>query len=322
MLEHLDLSSSMMGDDSVEQIVCIGANLRYLNLKGTKVSSTGVSILAGHVPKLEILSLAHTSIDDMALSHISKMPSLKVVDLSNTHIKGMVSSSQILILLPISKNIMLEDCNIHYSYMCMVLSFPSLLSGTIHQAGTEGHMVSSLVSLQNLDYLESLSLEQTPVRDVDLSPLSSCKGLSHLSLQCASLTDATLHHMVSLPKLTNLAVCEAVLTNSGLHSFRPPAALRVLDLRGCWLLTEDAISLFLRKHPQIEVWHEIVHLFPSEQFSSNTITTIFEDFLREQKTTKDERLKYGKEELLALQHSPFSLNSPDDTGIYNIKATI
>ncbi|GKV31727.1 hypothetical protein SLEP1_g40396 [Rubroshorea leprosula] len=281
MLEHLDLSSSMMGDDSVEQIVCIGANLRYLNLKGTKVSSTGVSILAGHVPKLEILSLAHTSIDDMALSHISKMPSLKVVDLSNTHIKG-----------------------------------------TIHQAGTEGHMVSSLVSLQNLDYLESLSLEQTPVRDVDLSPLSSCKGLSHLSLQCASLTDATLHHMVSLPKLTNLAVCEAVLTNSGLHSFRPPAALRVLDLRGCWLLTEDAISLFLRKHPQIEVWHEIVHLFPSEQFSSNTITTIFEDFLREQKTTKDERLKYGKEELLALQHSPFSLNSPDDTGIYNIKATI
>lgn len=89
VLEHLDLSSSMMGDDLVEEITCIGATLRYLNLSKTRVGSAGVGILAGHVPNLEILLLSHTSIDDFAISYISMMPSLKDIDLSSTHIKGM-----------------------------------------------------------------------------------------------------------------------------------------------------------------------------------------------------------------------------------------
>ncbi|XVE64696.1 hypothetical protein DITRI_Ditri07aG0121900 [Diplodiscus trichospermus] len=84
MLEHLNLSSSFMGDDSVDLIVRIGANLKNLNLSGTRVSSARIAILAGHVPKLEVLYLSHTSIDDVALSYISLMPSLKVIDLSNT----------------------------------------------------------------------------------------------------------------------------------------------------------------------------------------------------------------------------------------------
>ncbi|XVF10424.1 hypothetical protein REPUB_Repub07fG0181600 [Reevesia pubescens] len=222
-LEDLDLSSSIVGDDSVELIVRIGANLKSLNLSSTRVSSDGIGILVGHVPKLEVLSLSHTSIDDVALSYISLMPSLKVIDLSNTNVKGF-----------------------------------------IHQPGTESHMDSTLTALQNLSYLESLNLEHTQVRDPDLYPLSSCKELSHLYLKCASLTDATLHHLSSLPKLTNLNVCEAVLTNSGLDTFSPPTTLRVLNLMGCWLLTKDAISLFLRKHPQVEIRHEVVQNLSTE----------------------------------------------------------
>ena len=89
VLEHLDLSSTMMGDDAIEEIVCIGANLRYLDLSKNKISSVGVGILAGHVPNLEILSLSETSVDDVAISYISLMPSLKEIDLSKTNIKGM-----------------------------------------------------------------------------------------------------------------------------------------------------------------------------------------------------------------------------------------
>ncbi|GLT90774.1 hypothetical protein SLE2022_086920 [Rubroshorea leprosula] len=285
MLEHLDLSSSMLADDSVEHIVCIGANLRYLNLSSTKVSSTGVGVLAGHVPKLEILSLSHTSIDDMALLYIGMMLSLKVVDLSNTNIKG-----------------------------------------SIPVEGMDCQMVSSLAALQNLACLERLVLEQTQVRDADLSPLSSCKELSHLSLNCASLTDATLHVLASLPRLTYLSICEAVLTNSGLDSFTPPAALRVLDLRDCWLLTEDAVLLFSKKHPQIEVRHEAVPLFSSELVSSNRASLSQPSSRTSRMKSKqknmplsqffiDQRLKYSREELLALQYSFLSLNSPDDTGI-------
>lgn len=89
VLEHLDLSSTMVGDDEVEEIASIGANLRFLNLSKTKVSSTGIRILTGHVPNLEILYLSDTSVDDVAISYISLMPSLKDIDLSNTNIKGM-----------------------------------------------------------------------------------------------------------------------------------------------------------------------------------------------------------------------------------------
>ncbi|WVZ24259.1 hypothetical protein V8G54_002803 [Vigna mungo] len=88
LIEHLSLSSCMMGDDSVEMVACVGANLKSLNLSGTRVSSAGLGILAGHVPNLEILSLSQTPLDDTGISFISMMPSLKDVDLSNTYIKG------------------------------------------------------------------------------------------------------------------------------------------------------------------------------------------------------------------------------------------
>lgn len=87
-LKHLDLSSSTMRDDLVKHVACIGADLRYLNLSNTRVSSAGVEILAGHVPNLEILSLSCTLVDDFVVFSISKLPSVKVVDLSNTKVKG------------------------------------------------------------------------------------------------------------------------------------------------------------------------------------------------------------------------------------------
>lgn len=89
VVQYLDLSSSMITDDSIEEIACVGANLKYLNLSNTKVSSAGVSILAGHVSNLDALLLSHTAVDDDAISYISLMPSLKAVDLSYTNIKGM-----------------------------------------------------------------------------------------------------------------------------------------------------------------------------------------------------------------------------------------
>ncbi|KAH9775137.1 hypothetical protein KPL71_006311 [Citrus sinensis] len=254
-LEHLDLSSSMIGDDSVEMVACVGANLRNLNLSNTRFSSAGVGILAGHLPNLEILSLSGTQIDDYAISYMSMMPSLKFIDISNTDIKGF-----------------------------------------IQQVGAETDLVLSLTALQNLNHLESLNLEQTQVSDATLFPLSTFKELIHLSLRNASLTDVSLHQLSSLSKLTNLSIRDAVLTNSGLGSFKPPRSLKLLDLHGGWLLTEDAILQFCKMHPRIEVWHELSVICPSDQIRSN-----------------DQRLKYSREELLELQYSSLSLARPDDS---------
>ncbi|KAH9719187.1 hypothetical protein KPL70_005715 [Citrus sinensis] len=282
-LEHLDLSSSMIGDDSVEMVACVGANLRNLNLSNTRFSSAGVGILAGHLPNLEILSLSGTQIDDYAISYMSMMPSLKFIDISNTDIKGF-----------------------------------------IQQVGAETDLVLSLTALQNLNHLERLNLEQTQVSDATLFPLSTFKELIHLSLRNASLTDVSLHQLSSLSKLTNLSIRDAVLTNSGLGSFKPPRSLKLLDLHGGWLLTEDAILQFCKMHPRIEVWHELSVICPSDQIGSNgpspSRTSLRASLVKQKQDPMpmshsflDQRLKYSREELLELQYSSLSLARPDDS---------
>lgn len=122
----------------------------------------------------------------------------------------------------------------------------------------------ALSELQTLTKLESLNLEGTQVSDEALLPLLGCKMLSHLSLRNPSLTDIFLHHLSVLPSLTVVCYRDAVLTNGGLKAFQPPATLKLLDLRGCWLLTEDAIQSFCKFHPCVELNHELVHIVPSK----------------------------------------------------------
>ncbi|KAJ4956574.1 hypothetical protein NE237_013357 [Protea cynaroides] len=288
-LTHLDVSFSGMGDDSIALLARVGANLKHLNLSNTRLTSAGVEILVGHVPNLETLSLSHTAIDDIALSYISMIPSLRVVNLSNTAIKGF--------------NYWVDD---------------------------DLDQVPSLTALQNLNHLVWLDLEGTQIGDGAMSPLSNLRELNHLYLKGGNISDISLELLASIPKLKFLGICGAVLTNAGLNSFKPPAMLEMLDLKGCWLLTEDALSLFHKNHPQIEVKHEfaqglfadqVVRERPSSlQVSSGSsqlkhkkgkISLTPRQFLKE----IDERLKYSRAELLELQFSPLSCASPLGRGV-------
>ena len=89
-LEHLDLSSNRITDDTIEHIAKVGTNLKYLSLKGTGITSQALCVLAGTVPNLTSLSLSHTKIDDSALAYVSMMPLLSTIDLSHTSIKGLL----------------------------------------------------------------------------------------------------------------------------------------------------------------------------------------------------------------------------------------
>lgn len=139
-------------------------------------------------------------------------------------------------------------------------------------------VVPSFSLLQNLCHLERLNLEGVNVKDEEaLSPLTCFSRLSHLTLRSFLLTDASLNCVSSLPGLVRLGFCDAVLTNGGLDSFVPPPTLEVLDLRGCWLLTEDVLLAFCQMHPQIEVSHELVQVSKRDfhfQYSSPTQVTI------------------------------------------------
>ncbi|XP_043716869.1 internalin I isoform X2 [Telopea speciosissima] len=284
-LAHLDVSFSGMDDDSIALIAHVGANLKNLNLSNTRLTSAGVEILAGHVPNLETLSLSHTAIDDVALSYISLMPSLRVINLSNTAVRG-------------------------FTYW----------------VGDDPDQVPSLTALQNLNHLERLDLEDTQVGDGAMSPLSSLQELNYLFLKGGNISDVSLELMASIPKLKFLRICGGVLTNAGLHAFRPPVMLEMLDLSGCWLLTEDALSLFHKNHPHIEVKHELSAGLFADQVACDRPSSLQGSSQLKHKKGKmskvpsqfleeiDERLKYSREELLKLQFSPLSRASPHGKG--------
>ncbi|GAB2219962.1 hypothetical protein Drorol1_Dr00007603 [Drosera rotundifolia] len=275
-LEHLDLSSSMITDDSMEIVACIGTNLKHLNLKNTRVSSVGVGILAGHVPHLEFISLSGTPIDDVALAYISLMPSLEVVDLSNTAVKG-------------------------HTYL----------------QGHDQDENLSLAALQDLLHLKRLDLSGTFVTDAGLLPLSGFHELAHLSLMNASLTSACLPHLSSIKKLVEISIRDALLGDDGLSSFNPPPTAKVLDIRGCWLLTEGGLKVFCGNHPELEVRHELVEV-PSPStvlsYAKSPLSRPTSQGPKSKKQSKlpvspsifrddmiDQRIKYTRDELLALQ---------------------
>ncbi|EFH46021.1 hypothetical protein ARALYDRAFT_492485 [Arabidopsis lyrata subsp. lyrata] len=272
-LEHLDLSSTAFGDDSVGFVACVGENLKNLNVSDTKITSAGVGNLAGHVPQLETFSLSQTFVDDLSILLISTMmPCVKALDLGMTSIR-------------------------------------------------EEQAEPSLAALQSLTSLKTLSLEHPYLGDTALSALSSLTGLTHLSLRSTSLTDSTLHHLSSLPNLVSLGVRDAVLTSNGLEKFRPPKRLRTLDLKGCWLLTKDDIAGLCKRYPHIKVRHEHddSSSLDQNQFLPRSSTPQSfgkvprrsnnqrpESSVAVPRSFLDQRVKYNREELVALQNSPLS----------------
>lgn len=162
------------------------------------------------------------------------------------------------------------------------------MAGFTNQGGHHQDKVLSLTALQNLDHLECLDLEETQIRDEVLHPLCSLRELNHLSLNGDFLSDISLHALSSLPKLVSLGIRGAVLSNNGLHSFQPPSLLQMLDLRDCWLLTEDAISAFCRNYPRIVVQHELVHT--SSIYQNGDRSSSFHGIAN----TSQARLKKGK----------------------------
>lgn len=87
-LEHLDLSFSRVMDKQLDTVAQIGKKLITLDLGNTKISSHGISILAGSVQNLKELVLSYTAVDDVGLLYIGSMPSLKSIILNNTKVRG------------------------------------------------------------------------------------------------------------------------------------------------------------------------------------------------------------------------------------------
>ncbi|KAF6140860.1 hypothetical protein GIB67_042273 [Kingdonia uniflora] len=298
-LRFLDMSNSSVDDfwflSKLEALV-------HLDLSFSKIGDDSLKLIARVGGNVKVLNLSNTRVSSAGIGTIvGNVPNIEILLLSHTDINDL--ALPYIGLMPSLRAVDFSNTKI---------------KGLTDFAQHESDQVPSLTALQNLRHLERLNLEETQLKDEALWPLSSLHGLHTLSLKSNFLTDISLATLSSLSGLKFLALRGAVLTNSGLDSFNTPPLLEILDLRDCWLLTEQAISMFCQNHPKIEVRHEQAKNYFNDH--SSAIRGNVKNSHRKSKRTKmplvrsrlqkegfvDERLKYSRQELLELQFSPLS----------------
>ena len=111
---------------------------------------------------------------------------------------------------------------------------------------------AGLVHLQFLPELHTLALESGGITDAGMPHLKPLKNLRVLSLELTSVTDAGVAQLKDLPKLSSLTIDCPRISMAGLAHLDKLPNLNRLEL-GWPGLTDDLISQFKLKHPQITV---------------------------------------------------------------------
>ncbi|KAK9094169.1 hypothetical protein Scep_025638 [Stephania cephalantha] len=285
-LEHLDLSFTRIRDNNISPILLLGESLRYLNLSNTRLTSTGLGLLVGNLPHIESLLLTHTGVDDSALSYISTMESLKVLDLSNTNIKGLHylvghSPDQILTLVELQNLKHLERLDLEETQI----------------------RDEAVLPLFGMLGLKSLSLKSDFLTDISLHASSSLVNLKFLGIRGAVLTDAGLQTFNPPPMLEILDLRDCWLVTA--------------DVLLAFCERHPRIVV---KHEQYQ--RPVQDLYAFGNFSATGASKAMQ--LRSKKTKTscgvgresfaDERLRYTREELLELEFSPWSRALPSNSG--------
>uniref|UniRef100_A0A0A9DRM0 Uncharacterized protein n=1 Tax=Arundo donax TaxID=35708 RepID=A0A0A9DRM0_ARUDO len=295
-LSYLDMSGCCLSDLSFMEKL---KYLEHLDLSFSRITDDTIQDVAKVGTNLKYLSLKNTGITSQALCVLAgTVPNLTSLSLAHTKIDD--SALAYIGMIPQLRTIDLSQTSI---------------KGFVHTEVDNEKMLSMSV-FGHLKHLESLNLEDTPLSAEVIPPIASFAALKYLYLKSDFLSDPALHALSSASNLIRLGFCGNILSSSGLLQFVPPATLCVLDLSGCWILTGDAISTFCRRHPMIEVRHELI-----QELKANRIGTSQPNKPRQSQRVEakvansfagpsnrlpdicivDERIKYSKEKLMELQ---------------------
>jgi len=273
-------------------------NLEHLDLNSNRITDDAIEHIAKVGTNLKYLSLKGTGITSQALCVLAgTVPNLTSLSLSHTKI---------------------DDSALAYISMMPLLSTIDLSHTSIKgftRAEVNADKMLSMSAFEHLKYLESLNLEDTPLSAEVIPPLGSFAVLKYLYLRSDFLSDPALHAFSAASNLIHLGFCGNILSSSGLLQFVPPATLRVLDLRGCWILTGDAISTFCKRHPIIEVRHELMQELKANSVGGSQLKArqsqqvkakVAKSFAGPSRLPDirfvDERIKYNKEEMMEFQN--------------------
>ncbi|MCA9202264.1 MAG: hypothetical protein KDA59_04440 [Planctomycetales bacterium] len=181
-------SSAQVTDEALDQLLPLRKDLRRLNLKGTKLTDSGVYRLR-QFTELTELDLSGTGITDDGLEYLGELAQLRELRLSDTHITG----TGIVELAGIRQLELLD------------------LART--RIGDE-----SLRDLRTLRNLRTLSLSGCPVSGNSMKELARCKNLRHLDLSNTQLDHLyrEIHFEVEFWGLETLIADGTLLRDDGL----------------------------------------------------------------------------------------------------------
>ncbi|KAK4365483.1 hypothetical protein RND71_016841 [Anisodus tanguticus] len=310
-LSLLDLGGLPVSDSALCNLKVL-RKLQYLDLWGSEVSNKGASHLKWF-PRLSSLNLSWTKV-----TKLPSLPSLACLNMSNCTIHSIFEGGQKALLtklilsgaiirdvseafvhLETSSLSILDLSNSSLNSYCFLPYMSAIsdldLSGTsagnetvehiacvgiVNEVDSDPNCVSSLSGLSSLGHLERSDLEKTRIKDSALAPLPSFRKLSYLFLRSGSLTDTTLHQLSSIRSL--------------------------------------------QRHPQIEVRHDLLSIalvkrlsVPSSLSQATPRTKLYTNKKGGSSTSPlrsnrdsflDQRLKYTREELLAMSFGSASIS--------------
>jgi Leucine-rich repeat (LRR) protein len=270
-LRHLNLGATCIDERNYPSI-CKLRNLKSLDIGCTAIQS--FSPLLDHLPQLEGLILAATSVTDKAFNSIPPRHRLKELDLSDTAITDAAIASLVrlsnLRILKLS-NTRITDKGLRLLQQLRHLEELDLSGTTIGDEGMEGvydlrslkrlnlegtKVSSRSVCQLNLPQLTSLNLLQTSVGDKGIKALCQrSRKLFELAIggQC---TDLSLSYISRLPALVRLVVDNdsaaetPTVTANGIRALQANPKLADIDYR-LYEGISDALFIELTKLPNL-----------------------------------------------------------------------
>eukprot|EP00913_Durusdinium_trenchii_P005630 g5248.t1 len=195
---------------SIEDQVVDRLALKWLNLRGTRITDTGLAHLKEKT-QLKWLDISGTRINDAGLAHLKGMTKLEWLDLNETRI----TNAGLVYLREMTKLEMLDLSSTKITDGGLVNLKRMTKLGSLYLADTR-ITDAGLVHLKGLTELTGLELSETRIANAGLVHLKGMTKLQSLYLSQTKVSDAGLKHLKGLTKLDDLILSRTRITDAGL----------------------------------------------------------------------------------------------------------
>jgi hypothetical protein len=223
-------------------------NLEYLNVRGTKVTSSLFEHVS-NMSQLRFLDVGHSRVNDDLFEVLDSLPRLEHLAFGGNKMSG--TALPLLKSLPALKSLSVSgqqrtDSGL-WSVSVTDFSIPHIAAISkleVLDLGETTITDRGLAELARLKHLHTLDLRGTRITSKGLAALASLPELRHLKLwKARSIDDAAIPVFLQMPHLASLELPETGVTAAGLSQLSAHSGLKHLFLGGLSLSEAELAAL-------------------------------------------------------------------------------